>query len=364
MNELTLKPAVEFEHIGTKYCFNVIDSLYIQAIPFEKFEKGYAWFSCPCFCYASIVKKIHDQYNDVCNFPLEILNSEKRIEFLKRIIERKDYKDCWGCPKLEMAPTTGFWNRDDFEYAWGETGIDIWRQYSKKKLTNPLPYTIVFNLDSSCNLKCKTCRPDYIRHTYDITEEDSMQLIEMAKMVPHISIGGDGEFFTSHNYDALLAADLTENSKLRYITLYTNGTLMNETNWNKINLATRQKLIKEIKVSMDAACEETYLKVRGPWWNQLIKNLDFIRPIAKTYGIEMFTTFTISKYNVQDVSKFHDFAKSLGFDRVMFQFAREIFHPELGEGEDFIVPPDQRKDIMDYLLELQRQEGPTKVIIE
>lgn len=364
MNELSLKPALDYEHFKTKYCFNVIDSLYIQAIPFEKFDKGYAWFSCPCFCWASIVKKIHDNYNDVKYFPNELLESENRIAFLKRIIERKDFSDCYGCPKLEMAPTTGFWDRDDFAYAWGERGLEIYKSYAAKKLLSPLPYTIAFNLDSACNLKCKTCRSEYIRHTYDITDEDMEQLIQLAKMVPHIAVGGDGEFFASHNYDRLLAADLSQNSKLNSITLYTNGTLMNETNWNKINPTSRYNLIKEIKISIDAATEETYNKVRGPWWNQLMRNLEFIRPIAAECGIELFTTFTISKYNVQDVTKFHDFAKQQGFNRVMFQFAREVFHPELGEAEDFIIPINKRDDIMKYLLSLQAREGATQVIIE
>lgn len=363
MNELNLKPAVEFEHIGTKYCFSVMEALYIQAVKTDDFGKGYGFLSCPCFCYASIVKKIHDKYLDWTGDPMDIINSPHRQEFLKRIIEQKDYSDCYGCPKLALAPTTGFWNQADFAYCWGDVGLNIWRQYYRKQLGDGLPHTIMFNLDTACNLRCKTCRSEYIRHTYDIHADDILKLVKIAKMVTHIGVGGDGEFFASHNYDRFLAEDLTQDSKIQYITLYTNGTMLNATNWNKIHENSR-KLIKEIKISLDAACEETYNNVRGPFWKQLMNGLAFIRPIAEANGIELYTTFTISKYNVQDVPKFYEFARSQGFNRVMFQFARDIFHPETGDSEDFVIPADKRKDIMDYLLDLQAKEGTFRVTIE
>lgn len=360
MNELNLY--YPYQYVDRTYCFSVFETMHIQTIPWDN-EKGYIFMSCPCYCYASLCKDIHDDFSEFKEDPIDLLISDKRLKFLNQIV-RSNYSYCKNCPKYQLKDTTGFWRDYDFKYFFGEEyGSTIVNSYKNKYLKTILPYSIGFNLDDCCNLACPTCRSKIIGHKYGISNSDQEQLVYLAKKVKSISIGGNGEFFMSHNYDKLLNADLTENSNLESIILYTNGTLFNERHWERINVNSR-KLIKEIKISIDAASEETYKKVRGNHWNTLLKNIEFIKTLKEQYGFKLHTTFTISKYNVSDVYAFYEFAKSLGFDTVMFSFAREIFHPETGDNTDFIIPLDARSDIMDFLKNLQQAEGYEKVSVE
>ena len=358
MNELQINIQNPYDRT---YCFSVFETMHIQPIPYDN-AKGYTFISCPCFCYASLCKQIHDDYIEFKDDPIDLLVSDKRLEFLNKIIH-EDYSYCANCPKYKLRSSTGFWRDYDFEYFFKEYGQKIVKSYQNKTLGTIMPHAIGFNLDDTCNLCCPTCRSKPIGKQYTITDEDADHLIYMAKQVEEIAIGGNGEFFASHNYDKLLAADLTENSKLKGIVLYTNGTLFNEKNWNKINSNTKQA-ISEIKISIDAATEETYKKVRGDHWQTLMKNLEFIRELKEQYGFKLHSTFTISRYNVSDVWQFYEFATRLGFDSVMFSFAREIFHPETGENTSFVIPQEERGDIMNFLVELRAREGYDKIIVE
>lgn len=358
MNELNLYIPNPYDRT---YCFSLFEAMHIQPIPWEN-DKGYIFMSCPCFCYASLCKEIHDNYIELKEDPINLLISDKRLSFLNKIVH-EDYSLCSNCPKYKLRRTTGFWRDYDFEYFYKEYGNTIAKSYKSKTLGTILPHSIGFNLDDACNLACPTCRSKPIGKRYTISDKDSDHLIYLAKQVEEITFGGNGEFFASHNYDKMLAADYSQNSKVKSIVLLSNGTLFNEEHWNRIN-DNSKKLIKEIKISLDAACEETYKKVRGDHWNALMDNLKFIVQLKQQYGFILHSTFTISKYNVSDVTKFYDFAKSLGFDRVMFSFAREIFHPETGENDSFMIPINNRNDIMNYLVDLQNREGTESVSVE
>lgn len=364
MNELSLDIQNPYKYDAKKYCFNLFETMHIQVIPWHN-EKGYVFFSHPCYCYSTICKDIHDKYSEFVESPLDLLLSNKRMEFLNKIVAEQDFSLCSHCPKFQMKDTTGFWDRDTFEYMFGyEHGSKCYDGFKYRHLTTILPLTIMFNLDNSCNLKCKTCRNNFIVKTHTLSDKDIDQLVYLAKRVERVSFGGDGEFFVSKNYRRMLSADLAKDSNIRNITLYTNGTLFTEKNWNAIHEASRT-LIREIKISIDAATPETYAKVRGPvGWRLLMKNMPFIQQLKMTNRLNMTSTFTISKYNVHDVTKFFDFAIGLGFDSVTFQFARDIFHPETGKGEDFIIPIDERVDIMQYLESLQKQYDSLRVRVE
>ena len=364
MNELSLKIQNPYQYDTKKYCFNLFETMHIQVIPWNN-AKGYVFFSHPCFCYSTVCPQIHDQFSDFVEAPMDLLLSDKRMNFLNKIVAEQDFSLCHGCPKYQLRETTGFWDRDDFEYMFERKyGSKCYDGFKYRHLTTILPLTIMFNLDTSCNLKCKTCRSNFITKTHTLTDEDIAQLVYMAKKVECVSLGGDGEFFVSKNYRRILASDLSKDSNIRNIVLYTNGTMFDQKHWDMIHDSSKP-LIKEVKISLDAATPETYAAVRGPiGWKMVMKNMPFIWQLKDQNGIKLSTTYTISKYNIQDVRKFYDFATDLGFDYIMFQFAREVFHPEAGEAENFIVPSNERQDIMNYLLSLQQEHGCQKVLIE
>lgn len=365
MNELNLSipNAYVYSHEKT-YCFTVNEQIHFQIVSWNN-EKGYAFLSHPCFCYGLLCKDLRSKYGDIKEEPLDLLLSEKRIAFLNKIIADEDFSSCKLCPKYIMRENGGFWDKADFEYLYKrEFGTKMYDMFNNKKLSSVYPKGMTLNLGAGCNLKCKTCRNEFITQTFNITDDDMKQFVFIAKHVSSLTLGGDGEFCMNPNYIKLLQQDLTSDSTLNDIIILTNGTMFNENAWNKIP-DNSKKLITELKISIDAATPETYANIRGPvGWNMLMKNMPFIQRIKEENDMLLSTTFTISKYNVQDVFKFYEFAKRLGFDMVMFQFARSIFHPETGDDSSYIISGDEHDEIVAKLCELRDREGFRSLLVE
>lgn len=340
--------------VENKWCFNLFDTFHLQAIPFDN-EKGYAFISHPCFCYSSLLKDIHTKHSAI-GTPMEVFKSDKIRSFYQKIVEQRDFSYCKGCPKYESRQYEGFATAYQLCVYFGlGFAHDLDYQYRKRKLAEqPLTYKVALNLDSACNLHCQTCRDELITKTFNMTDEDIAECIEIAKKSPYLILGADGELFISPNYKRILQSDLSE-SEIHNIELYSNGTIFTEKRWMEYVNPKNERLIKKVKISLDAACEETYQKVRGNHWKPLMENLKFIVELKKRLGFQLHTTFTISKLNVSDVKSFTDFAYTLGFDAVQYSFAREQFHPGK-EPSSFIITEDQTGDIKAYLRDLGRQD--------
>lgn len=364
MNELNIPFENAYLYESEKFCFTLVDAIHIQINPWDN-EKGYTFLSHPCFCYSSCCKDLRKNYGEFRENPIDLVLSEKRLAFLNKVIIDRDFSSCKGCPKYIMRHTTGFWDDADFEYLFGEkTGKKFYNMFNTRHITSIFPKNCYLNLGACCNLKCKTCRNKFITTQFRITDDDLKQLIYIAKQCEMLSLGGDGEFFINKNYERILQSDLRTDSKITSIQMMTNGTMLTEKRWNEIPEENR-RLIKEIRISIDAATPETYAKVRGPvGWKMLMKNLPFIEKISKQYGIKLASTFTISKYNASDVDDFYAFARSHGFNNVMFQFARDIFHPETGKQEDYIITGEEHDAIIERLCNLREKEGYDRVSVE
>lgn len=330
--------------------------LYITAVSSTEEEKGYTFLSVPCLCFTIQRSIIKNKYMEFHRNPFDILTSEKRIDFLNKIVNH-DYTYCAKCPVYKAKDYNYAWNTEDFKVLWGgDNGRFIASSLEEGVLKSIMPRKLNIGLDESCNLACKTCRITPKTVKYTVTDEDIYALSFISKRVPVISVGGDGEIFASRNYKKFLANDLSGRT-LQEIDMFTNGTLFNEKNWNTINENTR-KLVSRVRISIDGASEETYSAIRGNKWNDLMKNLEFINCLKQDIGFDMLTNFTISRYNVNDVTKFADFALSKGFDIIHYSFARPLFHPECGAAEkDFIIPPNERADIIEHLKDLRDQYG-------
>lgn len=203
-------------------------------------------------------------------------------------------------------------------------------------------------LSSKCNIACKTCRDTYITKEYDIPDEDIQYIFNQFPRFFKVGIGTAGEIFASDIYRKFYSSDIPKYNKNIRIILYTNGTLMNDTNLKKIHQNNWPNMF-EFKISIDAACEETYKKVRNDkLWNALIANIkNLVENYKSKYHFITSSTFTISKYNVQDVPLFVDFCKDLGFNDIYFQFARPKLHDK--SNTSFIIPLNERKDICEFI---------------
>lgn len=344
------------------YCHMPFETLYVHAVPAEYNEKGYTFMSMPCLCFKSINRAITNKYFEFADRPLDLLFSTKRIDFLLKILNH-DYSFCGKCPIYRIKDEQARWTPDDYlDHYPNETGKKLMESWYENRLKTVLPCRIALGLDESCNLVCKTCRAKPKPVTFNLTDFDIESIAYMSSKVTQISVGGDGELFAGRNYKKFLSQPLN-GGILSSIDFFTNGTLFDEAHWNGIN-EVNQKLITNIRISVDAACKDTYVNLRGNHWDVLMKNLQFVNELKKSFGFNLYTNYTISTYNIADIEKFTDFAFSLGFDQIQYSFARSILHDELGKAEtNFIIPNDARTDIIDFLSAVREKYGYDKIIL-
>lgn len=324
----------------------------------------YAFGSIPCLC--SNVKFIEDSYKIWSKNYDEVYNNEKSYAHLFNILHDNYEAGCLECNRYKLFQQNSIESpnvKDDtfFDYyalttvmkEWGE---DLFVNAVETKDINKVKYyTLNLALSNECNLKCTTCRPHFMNDKVAYTESDVNKIIESIKNHYNLAIGTNGEIFFADIYKRILNHNLFEGeTNLRTIDLYTNGTLFNEKVWNLIHPENRKHIAK-IRVSIDACTEETYSRVRGPLFKKLLSNFEFINKIKAEYNFELITTYTISKLNVSDVPNFYEFAKKLGIDTVVFQYARPMFNDQ--KVSSFVIPFEERHDINTFLYELKNKHS-------
>ena len=145
-------------------------------------------------------------------------------------------------------------------------------------------YQINIAIDDSCNLQCATCRTSMIHHhnkgpVYDYKKKLINHICNLLDSFDHptlITIGGDGEIFSSQVYSDMIY-NYKPNPKHRFV-LKTNGTLVS----SKIKESQIMKQIQRFSISVDAGSKEVYEKVRWPGkWSAVTSSLDLL---TESYG--------------------------------------------------------------------------------
>ncbi len=175
------------------------------------------------------------------------------------------------------------------------------------------PTRINLSFDNSCNLKCPSCRSNFIMesNTELLKNEQIMKDIStfFGNSVSYLYISGTSDPFASKTFSNFLKNfNIELFPKLQNIHLHTNGLLFDEKMWKSIEKS--HKYIKTIEISIDAATKETYEKIRvGGNWNTLMNNLKFISSI-KTIREKIFS-FVIQDTNFNEMKMFYDLIMSL-----------------------------------------------------
>lgn len=122
-----------------------------------------------------------------------------------------------------------------------------------------------FAYDPTCNLKCKSCRQDYICLQGENLEKarkiEERILEDRFNIVLEIDITGFGDAFASSLYREFLTTLEGKKYPRLEINLITNGLLLTPAMWNKIEKI--HDNIHWILISIDAATAETYKLNRG-----------------------------------------------------------------------------------------------------
>jgi hypothetical protein len=189
-----------------------------------------------------------------------------------------------------------------------------------------LPYSppkIICTYDQSCNLSCPTCRKEVI---VEIDHEDEILGIqhklqaEALNEAEYLHILGSGDPFGSPFFRKWLQTMQKDDMpKLDWIHLHTNGLLWTPKMWESISADVRQ-LIKSTEISVDAATPETYaVNRRGGNFEQLLKNLNFIKELRQNGPLTRFKiSMVVQANNYREMPKFVELGVELGVDEIYF----------------------------------------------
>lgn len=230
---------------------------------------------------------------------------------------------------------------------------DIFVNFLERKDVNNLPkHNLKFTIGSACNYKCLSCRNKLFTNDLTLKNSDIYLLINFINKYKMLTVGCMGEFFFKDNYLQIFKNKINCDSMV----LFTNASLFNETNWNRLH-DHNKSIIKSIIISLDAATEETYSNVRSPLWKTVMKNLEFIKELQKTYKFELISNYTISKYNMHEIIPFADkFINT--FDKITYDYARPNFNEIVFDG---VITDNKTRNEIDLILKDLAKQYPLKI---
>ncbi len=190
------------------------------------------------------------------------------------------------------------------------TGGEKYKQIIKDKMVE-LPWgpeTVIFSHDRSCNLKCPSCRTDYIqtkgKHLDKALAIQEVILREAMNDAHELYITGSGDGFGGEFWRNLLKSITMEKyPNVKNLHLHTNGVGWTRKIWSMLsNLHSIPRITTEI--SIDAATEDTYHQIRiGGIWKTLQENLHFI--FTEIHNLEFVRlTFVVQNNNYMEMVDF------------------------------------------------------------
>lgn len=183
-----------------------------------------------------------------------------------------------------------------------------------------IPQKITLGLDYTCNLHCASCRENVQIATGEqmrIRECFAEEMIQSGWLenTCELELSGSGEALFSKIDTNIIFSDAR--CRREAISLMSNGILLNQENL--------QRLIRHykkvyLKISLDAASEETYGKLRrGGNWKTLLKNLEIIRNMRQDNKLEYVEIrMVVQKSNYKEMIDFIQMGKTYLVDKVVF----------------------------------------------
>ena len=217
-----------------------------------------------------------------------------------------------------------------------------------------LPSSIMLSLDSNCNLKCPSCRHHRIfSKTIDPDVDFVLQSIKKTYKDHNekcqVFCDGSGDVFASLAYQNFLFGDDLPDCFNFMIT--TNGNLITK-NIDKILKIKKQ--IEGVIVSLDAATEETYKKVRGGDLQIVIQG---VKSLVDA-GIKVYLQFVLQKQNYKELLQYKKLANELNVGYGV-QLIRRWSHmsDEQWHNSSIIDNPEAHLDELSYYLHVLNQDN-------
>jgi MoaA/NifB/PqqE/SkfB family radical SAM enzyme/SAM-dependent methyltransferase len=197
------------------------------------------------------------------------------------------------------------------------SGDDALKPKSYGEIVSTYPFYVKFCHDSACNLKCITCRDDYIFNSREKTEElDAIigtHLLPSLKDAHIVSLNGSGELFASRHCRRLVKEITSKYPNVKFA-IHTNGILCDEKNCGELGVLGR---LDSVQVSINAMARKTYDKImRGGGkdnYVQVWRNVKWLAGLKKSGGLrELRFVFVVSALNYMEMKPFLERALTLG----------------------------------------------------
>lgn len=174
---------------------------------------------------------------------------------------------------------------------------------------------LVLSYDYTCNLSCPSCRTTNKKRS-PLSAIIHAKLMEsgILKHVKMISVMGSGEPLASPRFWNLMDRLKTmECHPDLCLSLTTNGVLLTPKRLDRI--LSSGKEIHNVEVSIDAACEDTYLvNRRGGNWDVLMSNISHL----VSRGIPLRLNFVVQANNFREMPRFVELAMKVKAGYVRF----------------------------------------------
>lgn len=216
---------------------------------------------------------------------------------------------------------------------------------------------IAFQHDESCNLSCPSCRLEMLyaseqRQAQMIAIQDEWLAGSILRDAKRVTASANGDPFASKIYMDLLSKISQEKLPDLELSFLTNGILLTPARWE--SLSNLHYAVRTILVSIDAATADTYNVVRrGGSFAKLMQNMEFVAELRRSGAIKSFCIkFVIAARNFREMPAFIRLGKSLGCDRVKFQYIDKFSHINAREYNDMAVhhiQHPQHAELLDVL---------------
>lgn len=203
----------------------------------------------------------------------------------------------------------------------------------------PPPQFISLSTDSTCNLRCGSCRTRNHK-MINVAQLQATKLYSVIspflKEAKSLALLGTGEIFASESTLKWLSTiDRNMYPKLK-IWITTNAQLLADKWYHIKNIET---MIEFMFISIDAATKSTYENLRrGGIWERLLKSIDYILTLREKLNYKIRISFLVQKDNFKEMTDFIKLAESWKVDEVLFQRITNFGHLTTLENLDVADP--------------------------
>src|SRR6202790_4216361 len=197
------------------------------------------------------------------------------------------------------------------------------------------PVCLYLETTNRCNLLCTTCPRTYeeLEPPADMSWELFTSIVDQVPALQRAVLHGVGEPMLVKNLPRMVRYLKDRGT---YVLFNTNGTVLNERNGRALIAAG----LDELRVSLDAATEKSYLAVRGKnYFKRILKNVRAFRELQEREGNDrprVSVWLTGLKDTIAEFADFVQVAASIGVKEVYLQ--RLVFFDQEAIG---LARPDQ-----------------------